>query len=147
MYKTFWTPQTVAESGLIKPRRSTAADASFFPSPSIRMRLFKKSKKSRQPSQQPMSLLVPTQIAVGPLTASADLDKEDLSRGAFRSNWNRETDWIDLTIAPGENSGRTSRVSLRDVNVVQRPRPSGASTSTRQPEGDITRTCTLPQPI
>lgn len=40
----------------------------------IRMQFFKKSKKSRQPSQHPISLGVPTQIAVGALGIGADLD-------------------------------------------------------------------------
>ena len=39
-----------------------------------RMPLFKKSKKSRQPSQQPMSLGIPTHIAIGALGINAELD-------------------------------------------------------------------------
>jgi len=51
---------------------------------SIRMSLFKKSKKSRKPSQQLVSLGIPTHIAVGPLGISADLVPEISSEGAFR---------------------------------------------------------------
>ena len=111
------------------------------------MRLFKKSKKSPQPSQQSISLLVPTQIAAGALGASAGVDENAGPGGAFRSVGIAKLIDIDLTIAPGENSGRSSRTSLRDISEDQRPRPSGASTSTRQREGSITRRCTLLQPM
>jgi len=48
-----------------------------------RMPLFKKSKKSRQPSQKIASLGIPTHIAVGPLGISADLAPEISSEGAY----------------------------------------------------------------
>jgi hypothetical protein len=50
-----------------------------------RMPLFKKSKKTRQPSQQLLSLGIPTHIAVGPLGFNADLDLNAGPEGAFRS--------------------------------------------------------------
>jgi hypothetical protein len=49
------------------------------------MSLFKKFKKSRQPSQQPVSLGIPTNIAIGPLGFNADLDLDAGPEGAFRS--------------------------------------------------------------
>ena len=49
------------------------------------MRFFNKSKKSRQPSQQPTSLGIPTNIAVGALGIGAELDLNVGPRGMFRS--------------------------------------------------------------
>lgn len=42
--------------------------------PSSQMSLLKRLKKSRQPSQQPASLGIPTHVAVGPLGFGAKLD-------------------------------------------------------------------------
>ena len=43
---------------------------------SIEMPIFKKYKKSRQPSQQPMSPGIPTQIAIGALGMDLELEQE-----------------------------------------------------------------------
>ena len=58
------------------------------PSPNLSrstMPVFKKSKKSRRPSQQPASLGIPTHIAAGPLGFGATLDLNVDPEGAFRS--------------------------------------------------------------
>ena len=58
------------------------------PSPNLSrstMPVFKKSKKSRRPSQQPASLGIPTHIAAGPLGFGATLDPNVDPEGAFRS--------------------------------------------------------------
>jgi hypothetical protein len=49
------------------------------------MSFFKKIKKSRQPSKQPLSLGVPTQIAIGALGISADLDPDSGPEGVLHS--------------------------------------------------------------
>ena len=48
------------------------------------MSFLKRFKKSRQPSKQPMSLGIPTQIAVGALGMNANLDRDVGSEGVFR---------------------------------------------------------------
>ena len=52
---------------------------------SPRMPLFKKSKKPRQPSQEPVSLGIPTHTAVGPLGFGATLDLNVYPEGVFCS--------------------------------------------------------------
>jgi hypothetical protein len=47
------------------------------------MSLFKKIKKSRQPSRHPASLVIPTQIALGALGINADLDPDPDPEGVF----------------------------------------------------------------
>ena len=49
------------------------------------MPLFKKSEKSRQPSQQLALFGIPTHIAVGPLGFDADLGLSAGPEGGFRS--------------------------------------------------------------
>lgn len=49
------------------------------------MPVFKKSKKSGQPSQQPASLGIPTHIAIGPLGFGVTLDLNVDPEGALRS--------------------------------------------------------------
>ncbi|KAF9643223.1 hypothetical protein BDM02DRAFT_3192003 [Thelephora ganbajun] len=78
----------------------------------------KKPKKSRQPSQQPMSLGIPTHIAIGPLGISTDL-APDIGPEAV-------------------NNGRGSRVVFRDRGMDQRPLASGASTPTHGREDGVT---------
>ena len=51
----------------------------------VRMRFFNKSKKSHRPSQQPISLGIPTNIAVGVLGIGAELDLNVEPRGMVRS--------------------------------------------------------------
>ena len=58
----------------------TSPDPSHF-----KMPLFKKSNKSRQPSQHLASFGIPTHIALGPLGLSADLDLNASAEGGFRS--------------------------------------------------------------
>ena len=50
------------------------------------MSLFKKSKKSRQPSKQPTSLGIPAHIVAGPLGFGPTLDPNVYPEGAPRSN-------------------------------------------------------------
>ena len=76
----------------------------------ITMSFFKKSKKSRQPSRQPVSLGIPTQIALGALGISADLDRGVGPGGAFRSVKARSSGRVDLTITPR----RKQRKRLQD---------------------------------
>ena len=102
------------------------------------MSFFKKSKKSLQPSKQPMSLGIPTQIATGALGMSADLDREVGPGGASRSVRSR-TDWVDLTIAPGGNNERGSRIVVRDS--VQRA--AGAFITNRESGDDVTCACVM----
>ena len=62
-----------------------------------RMPLFKKSKKSRKPSLHPMSLGIPTHVAVGALGINADLPSDTgSSEGVLRPV--RQADCIDLTL-------------------------------------------------
>jgi len=49
------------------------------------MQHFKKAKKPRQPSQQPVTLGIPTQIAAGPLGFGVTLDLDTHPEGTFRS--------------------------------------------------------------
>ncbi|KAF9642321.1 hypothetical protein BDM02DRAFT_2340052 [Thelephora ganbajun] len=74
---------------------------------------FKKSKKSRQPSQQPIPLGIPT------LSISADM-ASDIGPEAV-------------------NDGRGSRVAFRDRGEDRRLDASGASTPTHGREDDLTR--------
>ena len=62
-----------------------SAENNFALSVSIRMPWFKKSKKSRQPSQQAAALGIPTHVAVGPLGLSADLAPDISPEGVSRS--------------------------------------------------------------
>ena len=64
---------------------TTLALRLFFSTFPVEMSLFKKFTKSRRPSKQPLSLGIPTQIAVGPLGVDADLDPGVGSGGWFRS--------------------------------------------------------------
>ena len=52
---------------------------------SIRMSFFKKFKKSRKASKQPMSLEAPTKVAIGALGMNVDLDRGIEPAGMFRS--------------------------------------------------------------
>ena len=45
----------------------------------------KKPKKSHQPSQRPVSFVIPTNVALGPVGLGADLDLGIRSEGVFRS--------------------------------------------------------------
>jgi len=94
---------------------------------------FKKSKKSRQPSQQ-LALGIPTHIAVGPLGLNADLDPNAGSEGKR----NPAIDGTDLTTVAGLNSGRTSSIIHRD-SVNRRLDSSSTSTPTSRHEDVITR--------
>ena len=65
-----------------QPRQFSALDP-FTRHPSCpNMPWYKKSKKRRQPAQNPISFIIPTNIVVGPLGISAGLVPVD---GAFRS--------------------------------------------------------------
>jgi len=118
-----------------------ATDPSSCPS-RLRMPLFKKSKKPRQPRQQPASSGIPTHIVVKPLGISADLAPDNSPEGAFRS----VTDGADLTTVAGVDDGRGSRVVLRDGSVDRRLDPSSPSTSIPGREDGITSGYILPQP-
>jgi hypothetical protein len=61
-----------------------AVVTSLYPS-RPRMSLFKKHKEPRQPSNQLVSLGIPTHIAVGPLGLNVDLDLDARPEGVFRS--------------------------------------------------------------
>jgi len=94
---------------------------------------FKKSKKSRQPSQQ-LALGIPTHIAVGPLGLNADLDPNAGSEGRR----NPAIDRTDLTTVSGVTSGRTSSIIHRD-SVNRRLDSSSNSTPISRHEDVITR--------
>ena len=98
------------------------------------MSLFKKFKKSRQPSQH-LALGIPTQIAVGPLGIHADLNPEIGPEGAFCLG----VDLVYLITALGPDDGKGSRVVVREVNVNQRPSTSGLSTTNPGLEDNGTR--------
>ena len=49
------------------------------------MQRFKKSKKPRQPSQEPAAFGIPIHIAIGPVGFGATLDLEDSPEGVLRS--------------------------------------------------------------
>lgn len=118
----------------------------FFNPISIRMSFFKKIKKSRQPSRQPMSLGIPTSIAVGALGIGADLDLSAGHGGVFRS-MRSMNGLARLTAAAGENNERGSRIVLQNNSEAQRPSPSGALTPARERGDDIKRRSILLQLI
>jgi len=93
----------------------------------------KKSKKSRQPSQQ-LALGIPTHIAVGPLGFNADLDPNAGSEGKR----NPAIDGTDLTTVSGVTSGRTSSIIHRD-SMNRRLDSSSNSTPISRHEDVITR--------
>ena len=98
------------------------------------MSLFKKFKKSRQPSQH-LALGIPTQIAVGPLGIHADLNPEIGPEGVFSP----EVDLIYLITSLGPDDGKGSRIVVREVNANQRPSTSGVSTTNPGLEDNVTR--------
>ena len=130
--------------GAVERQTTTGCFSAVCASPSslsTRMSFVKKLKKSRQPSKQPMSLGIPTQIAVGVLGMSADLDTGVGSGGPFRSARNREIDRVDLTIAPDENDRRGSRIVIPDSSKIQQAHPSSSSTPFREREDNLTCMC------
>ncbi|KAF9786263.1 hypothetical protein BJ322DRAFT_775760 [Thelephora terrestris] len=78
----------------------------------------KKYKKLRQPSREPASLGIPTQIALGALGINVDLD---LGTGA-----------------EGGSDGKGSKIVFQARDVGQRLHASGASTQTPEHKGDVT---------
>ena len=112
---------------------------------------FKKPKKSHQPSQRPASLVVPTHIALGPLSLGADLDLDSEVEGVFHSA-NLAADRSDLITAAGENDGGGSRIVPQDRGGYQRLQGTGASTPTSGiptsgRSGSVTRGCIPQSPI
>lgn len=105
------------------------------------MSFFRKSKKPRQPSQRPIPLAIPTQIALGALGISVDLDEDPGPGGTCFVQQNRATDLADLTIAPGECNRRGSKIVLPDSDEAHAHPLSGVSTPVRECEGGITCTC------
>ena len=73
---------------------------------------------------------------------SADLDRDIGPGGASRSVRSR-TDWVDLTIAPGGNNGKGSRIVVRDSSEVRRA--TGALIPNRERGDDVTCTCIMLQ--
>ena len=98
------------------------------------MSLFRKFKKSRQPSQH-LALGIPTQIAVGPLGIHADLNPEIGPEGVFSPG----DDLVYLTTALGPEDGKGSRIVVREISVSQRPSASGVSTANPGFEDNVTR--------
>jgi hypothetical protein len=90
-----------------------------------------------------MSLGIPTQIALGPIGMSVDLDQGAGREGVLRSR-DRETDQcvrnVDLTTCAGVNDGRGSKVVFLDTSVVdQQPYTSSSSVQTSELGDEITR--------
>ena len=52
-----------------------------------------------------------------------------------------------MTTVPGGDNSRSPNFVVRDNSEVRRPRPSGASTSIREPGGGVTCTCLQLQPM
>jgi hypothetical protein len=102
-------------------------------------KLFKKSKKSRPPTQQPVHPGNPTHTAVGALGDSANLESDSGRESTFRSGWTLMG--VDLTIPPGTDGGSGSGIVSQNSGVGQRPIGSGVLTPTPGHEDGDTRGC------
>ena len=107
------------------------------------MRWFKRHKKSRQHSQQPVSLGTPSNIGAVPLGIRVEIDPGAGSEGVLRRVESRNPCGAGLTTAAGAGDGGGSWVVLQDAPEDQRYHPSGTSTPTLSHADDVTRGCTL----
>ena len=107
------------------------------------MPLFKRSKKSRQPSKQSISLGIPTQIALGVVGINAELDPEIAPEGLFHLVKSMSL-FCRSDRAAGENNAKGSRIVLRDSREFQRSSVPGTPTPTREGEDGITTICIIP---
>ena len=103
---------------------------------------YKKSKKSRQPSQQPAALGIPAHIAAGPLGFGANLDLGVYPEGTLFSI----EIWRPMALIPmymvGVNNGGGSRITLLpEGSEDQRLHASGAATQTPEHESDTGGGC------
>lgn len=74
----------------------------------------KKPERSHRPSQQHISLGIPTNVAVGPVGFKAELDTGSI-RERCRSPYDLEVDRPDATVTLDENDTRASRIVSRDT--------------------------------
>ncbi|KAF9653321.1 hypothetical protein BDM02DRAFT_1889855 [Thelephora ganbajun] len=120
---------------------------------------FKKSKKHRQPSQQPMYLGIPAHIDIGPPGTNADLAPDIGPEGVFCSaessnRWSLST-CKDLKVGFAcvcrvwwmlpKRAARNIWVVFRDRSGDRQLHASDASTPTHGREDGVTRACILLQ--
>ena len=79
------------------------------------MQWIKKHKKSRQPSQQPASLGIPSHIGLVPLGINAELAVPEVEAdSALHSDESRNRRGADLIAATGTYDGSGSRIVIQD---------------------------------
>ena len=87
-------------------------------------RLFdKKSKDSRKSSQMPVSLRIPTNIAMGPLGFRAEMDTGPKSE-RNRPYRDLEADGPDPTVVPDEKETRALRIAFQENKNEERRLPA-----------------------
>ena len=102
---------------------------------------FKKSKKSRTPSEHPISLVIPTHVALGPLGFSADLGID--TAGMYVQLGVNLTTCDSLDAISSGFNGEGSRISLLNRWAGGRRFPASETTPTPADGNDVADECRL----